>query len=121
MKTSQEGGGVSPIRGPGEVRLEGFTDQVRLTDAQGVTRSFFIIVNSKGGAPVEVFMHAGKSGGEVGADTEAMGKLTSIALQYGVPKEVIINTLRGINGGLRGTYQGQAVSSSADLVALALG
>jgi ribonucleoside-diphosphate reductase alpha chain len=46
--------------------------------------------------------------------------VVSIALQYGVPPEAIIRTLRGINGGLYGTYQGRLVSSKADLIAVAL-
>jgi ribonucleoside-diphosphate reductase alpha chain len=37
-----------------------------------------------------------------------------------VPPEAIIRTLRGINGGLYGTYQGRLVASKADLIAVAL-
>ncbi|MCH1927733.1 hypothetical protein L6232_23345, partial [Shewanella sp. C31] len=48
------------------------------------------------------------------------GRVVSIALQYGVPPEAIVCTLRGINGGLYGTYQGRLVSSKADLIAVAL-
>jgi ribonucleoside-diphosphate reductase alpha chain len=44
----------------------------------------------------------------------------SIALQYGVPAEALVKTLRGINGGMYGTYQGRLVASKADLLAVAL-
>lgn len=54
------------------------------------------------------------------ADSEALGRLVSIALQYGVPAEAIVKTLRGINGGMYGSYQGRMVASKADLIAVAL-
>ncbi|MFX7589852.1 hypothetical protein ABTJ68_19465, partial [Acinetobacter baumannii] len=60
------------------------------------------------------------AGDEANADSEALGRVVSIALQYGVPPEAIVRTLRGINGGLYGTYQGRLVSSKADLIAVAL-
>jgi ribonucleoside-diphosphate reductase alpha chain len=44
----------------------------------------------------------------------------SIALQYGVPAEALIKTMRGINGGLYGSYNGRLVGSKADLIAVAL-
>jgi ribonucleoside-diphosphate reductase alpha chain len=101
-------------------RLMGFTDNVKLTMSSGEKRSFYITVNTQDGLPTEVFIQSGKGGEEIMADSEALGRLVSIALQYGVPAEAIVKTLRGINGGMYGSYQGRMVASKADLIAVAL-
>ncbi|WP_243030224.1 adenosylcobalamin-dependent ribonucleoside-diphosphate reductase [Thermus altitudinis] len=101
-------------------RLMGFTDMVKLLSPDGGKRSFLVTVNMWEGRPIEVILTSGKAGDEANADSEALGRVVSIALQYGVPPEAIVRTLRGINGGLYGTYQGRLVSSKADLIAVAL-
>ena len=101
-------------------RLEGFTDAVKLTLPSGETRGFYVIVNKQDGLPSEVFILSGKAGDEANADSEALGRVVSIALQYGVPAEALVKTLRGINGGMYGSYQGRMVASKADLIAVAL-
>ncbi|MCS7218403.1 MAG: ribonucleoside-diphosphate reductase [Thermus sp.] len=101
-------------------RLLGFTDMVKLLSPDGSKRSFLVTVNMLGDRPIEVILTSGKAGDEANADSEALGRVVSIALQYGVPPEALIRTLRGINGGLYGTYQGRLVSSKADLIAVAL-
>ena len=101
-------------------RLEGFTDAVKLMLASGEHRGFYVTVNKQDGLPVECFITSGKAGDEANADSEALGRVVSIALQYGVPAEAIVKTLRGINGGMYGTYQGRMVASRADLIAVAL-
>ncbi|SDE40765.1 ribonucleoside-diphosphate reductase alpha chain [Thermus arciformis] len=107
-----------PYERPG--RLLGFTDMVKLMTPEGQKRSFLVTVNVLEGKPIEVILTSGKAGDEANADSEALGRVVSIALQYGVPPEAIVRTLRGINGGLYGTYQGRLVSSKADLIAVAL-
>ncbi len=101
-------------------RLVGFTDNVKLTTSSGERRSFYVTVNKQDDLPTEVFIQSGKGGEEIMADSEALGRLVSIALQYGVPAEAIVKTLRGINGGMYGSYQGRMVASKADLIAVAL-
>lgn len=101
-------------------RLEGFTDSIKLTLPNGEKRSFYVTVNDQDGIPSEVFVLSGKAGDESNADSEALGRLVSIALQYGVPVEVIVKTLQGINGGMYGFYQNSVVSSKAGLIAVAL-
>ncbi len=101
-------------------RLVGFTDSVKLTTSNGERRSFYLTVNKQDDLPTEVFIQSGKGGEEIMADSEALGRLVSIALQYGVPAEAIVKTLRGINGGMYGSYQGRMVASKADLIAVAL-
>ncbi|MPY67597.1 adenosylcobalamin-dependent ribonucleoside-diphosphate reductase [Deinococcus sp. SDU3-2] len=102
-------------------RLSGITDMVKLTDpTSGHRRSFLVTVNHLGGKPVEVMVISGRAGDEANADSEALGRVVSIALQHGVPAQAIIKTLRGINGGLYGSYNGRLVGSKADLIAVAL-
>ena len=101
-------------------RLVGFTDSVKLTTSSGERRSFYLTVNKQDDLPTEVFIQSGKGGEEIMADSEALGRLVSIALQYGVPAGAIVKTLRGINGGMYGSYQGRMVASKADLIAVAL-
>lgn len=101
-------------------RLTGFTDAVKLTMPTGEKRGFYVTVNKQNDTPSEVFIISGKAGDEAHADAEALGRLTSIALQYGVPAEAIVKTLRGINGGMYGSYQGRMVASKADIIAIAL-
>gem|GEM_PF-10355 len=101
-------------------RLEGFTDAVKLTLPSGESRGFYVILNKQDGLPSEVFILSGKAGDEANADSEALGRVVSIALQYGVPAEALVKTLRGINGGMYGSYQGRMVASKADLIAVAL-
>ncbi|AWN21946.1 adenosylcobalamin-dependent ribonucleoside-diphosphate reductase [Deinococcus irradiatisoli] len=102
-------------------RLQGITDMVKLTDpTSGHRRSFLVTVNHLQGNPVEVMVISGRAGDEANADSEALGRVVSIALQHGVPAEALIKTLRGINGGLYGSYNGRLVGSKADLIAVAL-
>lgn len=102
-------------------RLQGITDMVKLTDpTSGHRRSFLVTVNHLGGKPVEVMVISGRAGDEANADSEALGRVVSIALQYGVPASALVKTLRGINGGLYGSYNGRLVGSKADLIAVAL-
>jgi ribonucleotide reductase alpha subunit/intein/homing endonuclease len=102
-------------------RLTGVTDMVKLTDlTAGTKRTFLITTNSLEGKPVEVVVVSGRAGDEANADSEALGRVVSIALQYGVPADAIQKTLRGINGGLYGSYNGRLVASKADLIAVAL-
>lgn len=102
-------------------RLSGITDMVKLTDpTSGHRRSFLVTVNHLNGKPIEVMVISGRAGDEANADSEALGRVVSIALQHGVPAQALIKTLRGINGGLYGSYNGRLVGSKADLIAVAL-
>lgn len=101
-------------------RLVGYTDMVKLSNSDGTRRGFLVTVNMQGEHPVEVILTSGKAGDEANADSEALGRIISKALQYGVPVAELVKTLRGINGGLYGSYQGRFVTSKADLIAVAL-
>ncbi len=125
--TNHDNWHVAPGFQPGKpimerpARLTGVTDMVKLTDlAAGTKRTFLITTNTHEGTPVEIVVVSGRAGDEANADSEALGRIVSIALQYGVPVEAIQKTLRGINGGLYGSYNGRLVASKADLIAVAL-
>ena len=125
LNTSSEDTSPEPMEVSGfpkqrPVRLQGITDEVKLTLSNGEKRGFYVTVNTQDNIPIEVFIISGKAGDETNADSEALGRLTAIALQHGVPAEAIIRTLRGINGGMYGSYQGRMVASKADLIAVAL-
>jgi ribonucleoside-diphosphate reductase alpha chain len=116
LETSRSVGPVFERTG----RLVGYTDMVKLTNSDGTRRGFLVTVNMQGEHPVEVILTSGKAGDEANADSEALGRIISKALQYGVPVAELVKTLRGINGGLYGSYQGRFVTSKADLIAVAL-
>jgi ribonucleotide reductase alpha subunit len=126
-RTEHDNWHVAPGFQPGKpimerpARLTGVTDMVKLTDlGAGSKRTFLITTNTHEGSPVEIVVVSGRAGDEANADSEALGRVVSIALQYGVPVEAIQKTLRGINGGLYGSYNGRLVASKADLIAVAL-
>ena len=62
-------------------RLHGVTDMVKLTDpTSGQRRSFLVTVNCLDAKPVEVMVISGRAGDEANADSEALGRVVSIAL-----------------------------------------
>ncbi|NOY54123.1 MAG: vitamin B12-dependent ribonucleotide reductase [Deltaproteobacteria bacterium] len=73
--------------------LEGFTAKMKLGHG-----TLYITVNEVEGKPVEVFATIGKSGQSTMAKTEAIGRLVSLSLRYGVPVEKIVRQLKGIGG-----------------------
>ncbi len=73
--------------------LEGFTAKMKLGHG-----TLYITVNEVAGRPVEVFATIGKSGQSTMAKTEAIGRLVSLSLRYGVPVEKIVRQLKGIGG-----------------------
>ena len=48
------------------------------------------------GLPIEVFAKLGKAGGCESAHLEALTRVISVALQYGVPLEDLVHTLRQV-------------------------
>jgi len=73
----------------------------------------YVTINYSEDQMYEVFATVGKAGACEGATTEALCRLTSTALQYGVPLEVIIKQLDGITC-CPVWDQGKKVNSLAD-------
>jgi ribonucleoside-diphosphate reductase alpha chain len=57
----------------------------------------YITISTHNGKPVEIFMNIGKSGTSFSVFSEALGRSLSLSLQHGVPVDVIIKSLIGIN------------------------
>lgn len=57
----------------------------------------YVTINEYDGQPMEVFVALGRAGSEERALTEAIGRLCSLALQYGVDINALRRKLRGIS------------------------
>jgi len=83
--------------------------------------SININVTEFNGKPVEVFINVGKSGSEIQASMEAIGRLCSVALQNNISVEEVYNQLRGISSGLIAFGNGEKpILSYADGIARVL-
>ncbi|ASN83196.1 ribonucleotide reductase N-terminal alpha domain-containing protein [Deinococcus ficus] len=111
-----------------QTKLQGSTIMMRLRHMDtGVQTTYLVTVNTDHvtGLPIEVLLVGGSSGQEAHADSEAIGRAASNALQFGTPARKLIKTFKGIEGGLMGYVtlpdgKNRRVTSKADLVAYAL-
>ena len=93
----------------------------------GVTRrsrtplgTLWTTVNTLGGWPFEMFCQIGSAGSDVGAFTEAIARLISLALRCGVDPRQIVGQLRGISGPGQVGFGPEAVRSVPEAIARAL-
>lgn len=77
--------------------------------------NLFLTVNSHEEKPFEVFVRVGKTGGDVMCLCETLGRLVSLTLRYGLPKDEIIQQLKGVGG------EGLLIPTVPDAIAKALG
>lgn len=96
-------------------RLTGFTDEIKT----GIGK-LYVTVNELEGKPFEVFLKIGKSGRSDFAYSEALGRLISVALRFGVPIEKIIQHLKDISGDSTTWDYNQDVKSVPDAVSIIL-
>ncbi len=95
---------------------------------QGITKrmdtscgSLYVTINwDETGRPFEVFTSMGKAGGCASSQSEAIGRLTSLALRSGVDPGQVARQLRGISCHLPKGIGRKRISSCADAVAQAL-
>ena len=80
----------------------------------------YVLVSFLNGKPMEVFANLGRSGQDVYAYTEALGRLASLALRHGVEVKALIKTLKGIRGRDVGLFGDQYIYSVPDALAIAL-
>jgi len=78
--------------------------------------NLYVTINERDGAPFELFARIGKAGGCAASQTEAIGRLVSLALRKGVAPYDIQQQLTGV----RCSSPAKGVCSCADGVALAL-
>jgi ribonucleoside-diphosphate reductase alpha chain len=95
---------------------------------QGITKrmdtscgSLYVTINwDETGRPFEVFTSMGKAGGCAASQSEAIGRLASLALRSGVDPAQVARQLRGISCHLPKGIGKKRISSCADAVAQAL-
>ena len=82
----------------------------------------YVTVNEdEDGSAFEIFATLGKSGGAAMADSEAIGRLASLALRSGVPLQEIYDQLRGISCDRAVGFGDNKVLSMPDGIAQAIG
>jgi ribonucleoside-diphosphate reductase alpha chain len=72
------------------------------------------------GDPLEIWAEIGKSGGFTHSLTEAVGRLGSVALRAGVPRDVIVEQLEGIRSPKVAWHDQKQIHSIPDAIACAL-
>ncbi len=83
--------------------------------------NLYVTINEdEDGRPFEVFNQMGKAGGCAASQSEAIGRLVSLALRCGIDPELIIKQLKGISCHLAVWQDGGRVLSCADAIAKAL-
>ena len=95
--------------------LTGITEKVKTSKG-----NLYVTVNIANDKPIELFANIGKSGGDLSALSEAIGRLISIALQNGVPVDNIVNTLDNITGSQPIWSNGKLIKSVPDAIAQVL-
>jgi ribonucleoside-diphosphate reductase alpha chain len=82
--------------------------------------SLYVTINEDEHGIAEVFVQLGKSGGCAASQTEAIGRLLSVALRSWINPEALIRQLKGIRCPSIGFDNGEIVTSCADGVAKVL-
>jgi ribonucleoside-diphosphate reductase alpha chain len=112
QKHGRVGAGVVKVR---PETLEGFTTKIKT----GLGR-LYLTVTEVDGQPFEVFATIGKSGRSTTAKTEAIGRLVSLALRFGVKVDEIVDQLKGIGGEHPVFQEGGLVLSIPDAISRVL-
>ena len=96
--------------------LEGVTIKIKT----GYGHLYVTCNEDEEGKPFEIFATIGKSGKSTTAKTEAIGRLTSLALRSGIQVEQIIKQLKGIGGEMPVVEKDGVVRSIPDAIAKVL-
>ncbi len=129
-EVTQEGVEADQSTGKGKSTAMGASGRVkeRPKVAQGTTQEietaygdlFVTINNSENNGPFEVFANLGKSGGYTQSFTQALGRMTSLALRTGASGEDVIKQLDDIRSPQIAWDQGTQIHSVPDAIAEAM-
>lgn len=103
--------GAAPVRFNRPDQLEAKVTKIRTGHG-----NLYVTTAFNEGKLVEIFTHLGKSGAAEHAQSEALGRVISTALQYGVPVSVISTQLRGISS-VPVYHNGKLIKSVPDAIA----
>jgi ribonucleoside-diphosphate reductase alpha chain len=78
--------------------------------------SLYITVNTKDGAPAEVFSYFGHTGNCLYVCLNAICKLASVAMQSGVPPEIVVKCLRDFQCQGSSWHNGDFMRSCPDAI-----
>ena len=95
----------------------GVTERVSL----GCNRRLYMTINEDDVGLCEVFLQVGRSGGCINSQSEAVGRLISLALRSAIPAEEVIDELRGIRCPAPSWRNGETILSCADAISRAIG
>jgi ribonucleoside-diphosphate reductase alpha chain len=101
---------------PRPVLTHGTTEKIIL----GCNRTMYVTINEDQEGLCEVFLQMGKSGGCTASQSEAIGRLISLALRSGIETRAVIRQLKGIRCPSPSWHNGGSTLSCSDAVAKAL-
>ncbi len=82
--------------------------------------NLYVTINEDENGPCELFSQLGKTGGCIASQTEAISRLISLALKFGVPIEDVRDQIRNIRCPNPSWSNGSTVYSCADGIGLAI-
>lgn len=118
LSTSTETTNSAPVA-PKKVKLP-YLLESRRVKIETPSGNMYVLVSFFDGRPIEVFANLGRSGQEVYAYTEGIGRVISLALKNGVDYSSIVKTLRGIRGNEVSLFNNEYVYSVPDAIAIAM-
>ena len=104
---------LKPRRRPRITR--GTTEQIKTGDG-----TLYITINEDEDGLCEVFASIGNSGGNAAAQSEAIGRLISLAIRSNIDPRQIVKQLKGISGANPIWYEGELIRSTPDAIGRAL-